>query len=163
MKATAEKPIVNGRFILERYPGKGGWTYLTLPKVSSRKKRHFGWVIVKGSIDDFPISNFKLWPTKNGGMFMPVKAQIRKKILKKEGDSVKVLLFPDEGPAEIPLEFLECLRDEPRAEKAFMDLDEDTQRTMCEQIVSATSDAVRVKRIAETMNKLLKRSSSPVK
>jgi len=28
-----EKPLVNRKYLLEKYPGKGGWTYAAIPEV----------------------------------------------------------------------------------------------------------------------------------
>lgn len=38
----------------------------------------------------------------NGKLFLPVKAEIRKKIKKAEGDKVHVILYPDNEPLEVP-------------------------------------------------------------
>lgn len=45
------KPLVNKKYLLEKYPGKGGWTYAVIPEVLQNKKAPFGWVKVKGTID----------------------------------------------------------------------------------------------------------------
>jgi hypothetical protein len=58
-------------------------------------------------------------PMGNGKLFLPVKASIRKKIKKQEGDWIKVILFPDNDPLPVPSELQECLIDEPKAEKVF--------------------------------------------
>lgn len=64
-----EKPIVNNKYLLEKYPGKGGWTYAAIPEVLQDKHSPFGWVKVKGHIDDFEIKNYKLMPMGNGHLF----------------------------------------------------------------------------------------------
>jgi hypothetical protein len=33
-----EKPLVNKKFLLEKYPGKGGWTFARLPDIRPEKK-----------------------------------------------------------------------------------------------------------------------------
>ena len=46
-----EKPLVNKEYILEKFPGKGGWTFASIPEVLQNKNTPFGWVKVKGTID----------------------------------------------------------------------------------------------------------------
>ncbi|MEY3398621.1 MAG: hypothetical protein RL220_1215, partial [Bacteroidota bacterium] len=78
--------LVDKAYRLEKFPGKGGWTYARIPEILQDKHSPFGWVRVKGSIDDVEFSSYHLMPMGNGQLFLPVKADIRKKIGKKEGD-----------------------------------------------------------------------------
>ncbi|MBI2279434.1 MAG: DUF1905 domain-containing protein [Bacteroidetes bacterium] len=152
-----EKPLVNKRYLLEKYPGKGGWTYTAIPEVLQDKHSPFGWVKVKGRIDNFEIKNYKLMPMGNGKLFLPVKADIRKKIGKKEGDWVHVVLYADNAPIEIPEEFLDCLKEDPIAYKTFLTYTDGQQKEFIDWIYSAKTDDTKVERIAETLNKLVKR------
>ena len=52
------KPLVNREYLLEKFPGKGGWTYALIPEILQDKHSHFGWVIVNGSIDGYEIKKF---------------------------------------------------------------------------------------------------------
>ena len=61
-----KKPLVNNHYLLEKYPGKGGWTYAAIPEIKQNKNAPFGWVKVKGSIDDFELKQYKLMPMGNG-------------------------------------------------------------------------------------------------
>lgn len=147
-----EKPLVNKKFLLEKYPGKGGWTYAAIPEIKQDKKAPFGWVKVKGFIDDYEIKNFRLMPMGNGKLFLSVKAEIRKKIGKKEGDWIKVVLYADDAPQEIPGELIECLKDDPVAHKNFMKYSDGEKKGFIEWIYSAKTDATKVKRIAQMMD-----------
>ena len=149
-----EKPLVNKKYLLEKYPGKGGWTYAAIPEVLQDKHAHFGWVKVKGWIDDFELKNYKLMPMGDGNLFLPVKAEIRRKIGKKEGDWVKVVLFADNGPTEIPDEFLLCLIEDPTAHKTFLNYTDGQQKEIIAWIYSAKTEDTKVKRIADTLNRL---------
>ena len=80
-----EKPLVNNDYLLEKFQEKGGWTYAQIPKVLQNKHSPFGWVRVRGTIDDFEIKNYHLMPLNNGKLFLAVKAGIRKKIKKQAG------------------------------------------------------------------------------
>lgn len=49
----------------------------------------------------------------NGNLFLPVKAEIRKKIKKQAGDYVHVILYKDDSVFEVPQEIIDCLKLEP--------------------------------------------------
>lgn len=149
-----EKPLVSKKYLLEKYPGKGGWTYAAVPEVLQDKHSAFGWIKVKGQIDDFEIKNSKLMPMGNGKLFLPIKAEIRKKIGKKEGDWVKVILFADNAPTEIPEQFLLCLIDDPKAHKTFLSYSDGQQKEFIDWIYAAKSYDTKVERITETLRKL---------
>ena len=152
-----DKPLVNKKFKLEKYPGKGGWTYKTIAGIPPTLRTRGGMVKVKGFIDDHEIKSYNLFPLKNGKYFFPVKAEIRKKIRKEAGDSVKIILYPDADPIEIPGELLECLRDEPKAHTFFFKLTDAQQKQYIDWIYSAKTETTRVDRIANTIDRLCKR------
>ena len=83
------------------------------------------------------------------------EAEIRKKIGKKEGDSVHVTLYSQELPTVVPEDFLLCLQDEPVAYQKFQQLSESEQQNMMDWIYSARRDEQKVERIAQTLDKLL--------
>ena len=151
-----EKPLVNKSFILQKFPGKGGWTYAAVPEIKPNKKNPFGWVRVRGFIDDYEIKQYHLMPMGNGHLFLPVKAGIRKKIKKQEGDHVHVQLFLDESAIEIPDDLLECLRDEPKAHQHFFKLSDSEQKQYIDWIYAAKKEETRVERMATAINRLLK-------
>ena len=151
-----EKTLVNKKYLLEKYPGKGGWTYAVIPEVLHDKKAPFGWVKVKGTIDNYEIKNYRLMPMGNGKLFLPVKADIRKKIGKKEGDYINVILYADNDPIEIPEELLLCLIDDPKAHKIFLSYTEGEQKAFIDWIYSAKAIETKVERIAKILNKLSK-------
>jgi hypothetical protein len=72
-----ERPLVNKTYRLEKFPGKGGWTFARIPEILPDKKAHFGWVKVRGTIDGYEIRKYHLMPMGNGSLFLPVKAEIR--------------------------------------------------------------------------------------
>lgn len=150
------KPLVDKKYILERFPGKGGWTFARIPEITQEKKAHFGWVKVKGTIDGYAISKYHLMPMGNGNLFLPVKAEIRKKINKKEGDKVHVVLYLDNEPLVVPEEMLLCLQDEPLALKFFNSLSESEQKFYIQWIYSAKKEDTKVDRMVKTINRLVK-------
>lgn len=152
-----EKPLVNNDYVLEKFQGKGGWTFARIPEVLQSKTTPFGWVKVKGTIDDYEIKNYRLMPMGDGQLFFPVKAEIRKKIGKKEGDFVRIVLYPDNEPIEIPEELIQCLMDEPVAYSNFLSYTDGEKKAFIEWIYSAKTVETKVERIAKTLAMLEKR------
>ena len=152
-----EKPLVNNSYLLERFQAKGGWTYAKIPEILQDKHSPFGWVRVRGTIDNVEIKNYHLMPLGNGNLFLPVKAEIRKKIGKKEGDYVHVILYPDNLPTEIPEELQLCLLDEPVAYKTFLSYTNGEQKAFVEWIYSAKKEETKIERITKTIFMLQKR------
>lgn len=151
-----ESPIVNNSYLLERFDGKGGWTYAIIPEISLNKSKPFGWVKVRGTIDNYAIDHCHLMPMGKGKLFLPVKAEIRKKIRKKEGDRVHIVLYFDDSPLHIPDELLICLSDEPLAHERFFALTEGRQKEFINWIYSAKTVETKAKRIAELIGKLVR-------
>lgn len=149
-----EKIIADGTYLLEKFPGKGGWTYAALPEVTPDKNAPFGWIRVCGTVDDYEIRNFHLMPMGNGMLFLSVNAAIRKVIKKSAGDTVRVILFRENPAGEVIDEFLECLRDEPRANEFFNTLTENEKNQVTEWISAAKTSDQQVERMAEAINML---------
>lgn len=148
------KALVNKQYLLEKFPGKGGWTFARIPEILQNKQNPFGWVTVKGSIDGYEIRNYKLMPMGNGSLFLPVKAAIRKVIGKKEGDYVTVILFPDNDPVTIPQEMLDCLRDEPLAYKHFLEMTTAQQKHYVDWVYAVKKESTRIDRIATAIQRI---------
>jgi hypothetical protein len=148
------KPLINKKYVLEKFHGKGGWTYARIPEVTKDKKAPFGWRKVKGSIDGYEIKKYHLMPMGKGILFLPVKAEIRKKIKKDEGDYVHVILYPDNDPLEVPEEMLLCLRDEPGALKFFNSLSESERKFYIDWIYKARKAETKIDRLAQAVNRL---------
>jgi hypothetical protein len=156
LKITSNPPLVNNKYLLKKFPGKGGWTYASIPEVLQDKTAPFGWVKVCGTIDDYEFKHFKLMPMGDGTLFFPVRAEIRKKIKKEAGDEVRIILYPDLSAIEIPQELLVCLNDEPRAYERFLTLTEGKQKEIIDWISQAKKEETKVERIASSIEKLLK-------
>ncbi len=147
--------LVNGQYLLQQFPGKGGWTYAAIPEIAQNKNNPFGWVKVKGSIDGYELKHYKLMPMGEGRLFLPVKAAIRKVIKKEAGDFVNIVLALDESPIEIPEEIIECFKNEPqRVYESFLNLTEGQQKTYIDWIYEAKTDETKVERITKMMKEL---------
>lgn len=149
-----EELLVDKDYLLEKFQGKGGWTYAQIPEILQDKHSPFGWVRVRGTIDDFAIKNYHLMPMGNGMLFLPVKADIRKKIKKEAGDYVRVRLFADNLPTEIPEELELCFRDESNVWDTFLSYSNGEQKAFIEWIYSAKTDETKVERINKAIDKI---------
>jgi len=149
--------LIEGIFLLEKMPGKGGWTFVRLPGVSSEYRGKYGTVKVSGTIDSYELVNCGLMPIRNGGLFLPVKAEIRKKIGKKEGDSVQITFYADAESISMatPEDLLLCLEDEPEAYQTYQSYTYAERQAFLDWIGAANQDEVRVQRIAQTIDLLL--------
>lgn len=150
-----EAPKVDGEYLLKKFPGKGGWTFASIPEIKPSKHSPFGWVRVKGSIDDYHLERYKLMPFGNGELFLPLKAEIRKKIRKEAGDTVYVKLWLDEISEGIPDELMECFELEPpQIKENFLNLPEFEQNAHINWIYDAKTADEKVARIVELIKKL---------
>jgi len=157
-----EKPLVDKEYLLEKLPGKYGWTFTVIPEILPDPNAPFSWVKVRGSIDGYEIKNYHLMPSGGempagkGHLFLAVKSEIRKKIKKQAGDYVHIILYPDNELLEVPEEFLLCLQDDAEALQFFNSLNESEQRHYIKWIYSAKTSQTKVDRIAKTIDKLSK-------
>lgn len=150
-----QKPLVDAVYRLEKFSGKGGWTYAEIPEVLQNKNNPFGWVKVRGSIDDVVLKQYKLMPMGNGRLFLPVKAALRKKICKAAGDSVHVILFPDDSELEIPEEIKDCFKNEaPKLYRNFCSFSEGEQKAYLDWIYEAKTEETKANRIVRMMERL---------
>lgn len=153
---SAEMLLVDKSYLLQKFQGKGGWTYAAIPEIPKDKSAWFGLVKVCGSIDGYEITNYHLMPMGNGTMFIPVKAEIRKKIGKQEGDWVNIILYSQELPRVVHEDFLICLQDDPIAYQNFQKINNAEQKEIIDWIYSVKNDDLKVERIAKTLDKLSK-------
>jgi hypothetical protein len=152
----ADLLLVDRSYQLQKFLGKGGWTYAAIPQIQQDKHAWFGLVKVSGSIDGYEISNVHLMPMGNGTLFLTVKAEIRKIIGKQEGDWVHIILYSQDLPRVVHEDFLICLQDDPLAYRNFQHLSALEQKNITDWIYSAKNDDTKVERIAKTLDKLSK-------
>lgn len=149
-------PLVSGIYRLEKFPGKGGWVFAALPELSNNKRAVFGWLTVRGRIDNYALRQYKLMPMGNGQLFLPVKAEIRKKIGKDQGDEVEIILYLDNSKYEVPKEILDCLNMEEKGlAMRFMSWPEGKQKRMVDWIDQAKTAETKTRRILALINDLL--------
>ncbi len=153
---SQQKPLVEKDYLLKKFNGKGGWTFIELPEIKPDRKRYFGWVKVSGFIDDYELQNYPLQSMGNGNLFLPVKAEIRKHIKKQAGDVVRVVLFSDiDTDTNITEELKVCLEEFPEAYAKFNTLSASKQKAYIDWISTAKNDETKVQRIISTIDQIL--------
>lgn len=148
--------MTDKEYLLEKFPGKGGWTFAKIPEILQDKHAPFGWVRVRGTIDGFAISHYHLMPMGNGSLFLPVKAEIRKKIKKQAGDWVHVTLYADTLPTGMPEELEQCFGDEPGIMETFLSYPEQEQQSVITWIYAAKTEDIKIDRITQVMDNIAK-------
>jgi len=150
-----QKPLINDKYQLEKTPGKGGWTYVIIPRIHSKEELSFSKAKFKGFIDAVEIKYCRLMSVGKDRLFLPVKAAIRKQLRKKAGDWVKVVLFLDDTPVEIPAEFLLCLEEDQTAYDFFLRCTGGQQQAFINWIYAAKTETTKINRMAKALNKLV--------
>ena len=151
--------VINAEVTLEKFSGKGGWTYapVTAPESFSGSKGYFSTLPVSGHIDAFELTDTHLMSMGQGRLFLPVKAAIRKELGKQAGDVVRLVLFcPDE---EAPLtvsadDFRECLAEVPGALEAYERLTAAHQQAWVAWVAAASTDEQKVVRAEAACTRL---------
>jgi hypothetical protein len=151
-----ENLLVNQPYLVQKFSGKGGWTFVEIPEIPQDKKKPFGGVRVCGKIEDYELKQYTLLPMGNGNLFLPLKASLRKKINKDVGDTVQVILYSDNTSIIIPEELMSCLSDAPKADAFFQSLSESNQKQYIDWIESATKLETKIERIATMIERLEK-------
>jgi hypothetical protein len=146
--------VLEGDFLLERFPGKGGWTYFRVSVDRFPGGKTFGMVKLNGSIDNYEFEGKHLMPMKKGVLFLPVSKPMRAHIGKEEGDIVHVKLYRESIPSSIPQELIDCLNDDPGKLALFEKLTKEDQQHWIEFIYSADSDEAKAARIVKLLSDL---------
>lgn len=149
------QPLVDQLLTIEKYPGKGGWSYVMIDGIPPDKKSKFGSVRVKGTIDNYEISQYNLMPAGNGRLFLPIKTEIRKKIRKEAGDTIHVILYSDATPVELTEELKECFEFYPEAYETYKKLTDSEKKQYLDWVYEAKQDETKVRRIAKMMDRLM--------
>lgn len=138
--------------LLEKFSGKGGWTFARVPKDTLPKVKFFGMLKVAGSIDEFPFEQKHLMPMGDGTLFLPIAKDIRTKIKKEAGDEIRLRLYAESIPDQIPEELKACLLDVPGKLQQFEQLPESEQKAWIEAIYSAPNEDFKVKQILRLLD-----------
>ncbi|RPE05922.1 DUF1905 domain-containing protein [Chitinophaga lutea] len=152
-----QTPLCNKKYQLQKFPGKGGWTYAHIPEASNGKRKISVFTKVSGTIDDYAITNATLMSMGERRYFIPVNAAIRKQIGKEAGDWVKIVLHIQEAGAPVAAdEFTTCLKDEPAAWEHYKTFSKTEQQAWIRWVNEPAEEKTRVERIADAVTKIAK-------
>ncbi len=149
--------------ILLKFDDKGektGWTYIEIPAdiaqtLKPDNKQSFR---VRGKLDDFAIAGIALIPMGEGNFIMAVNAAMRKGIRKNHGAMVRVQIEEDtEFTVQTPDDLADCFEYEPEAFEFFNSLAKSHRHYFIKWIESAKTQPTREKRMALTVNAMVKR------
>ena len=146
--------LLDTEVMLEKMQMKGGWTYALLPPVIKGGKNNFGWTRVDAIIDDCELKNSSLMPVKGGRLFIAVKAEIRKKIGKEAGDTVRIRLYGKKPVQDNVTEadLHTALADDPAALANFQALPAKEQQAYISWIFSTPDTDSIVERMATAIS-----------
>jgi hypothetical protein len=141
----------------QRNAEKTGWTYIIIPASTANQlkpgfRKSFR---VKGRLDNVKIEKASILPMGGGDFILALNKQLRNKIGKSVGATLKVQIQEDQREPEILPELISCLQDEPEAYKAFMKLPPSHRRYYSKWINDAKTDQTKVKRIGIAVDAML--------
>jgi len=148
--------------VIKKFDNQGektGWTYIEVPAAVAKKmnpvnKKGFR---VKGKLDNYDFSMVALLPMGGCDFIIALNAGMRKAIKKQKGAAVLVKMDLDTNEIMPPDELMDCLQDEPEALNFFNSLTKGHQNYFTNWIKSAKTDPTKAKRIAATVNALVKK------
>lgn len=151
---------------IQKFGSKGektGWTYIQIPADIAQElvpgnKKEFK---VKGKLDAHRITRLSVLPMGDGSFILPLNADLRKAIGKRQGAMLTVQLQADTSEFVFNKDFMECLADDPAARDFFQSLTGSHQRYFSKWIDSAKTEPTRVKRISMAVNALAKKRGYP--
>ena len=149
-----ETPVVDKIYLLEKFPGKGGWTFARIPEIKPDIKAPFGWVKVSGTIDNHNFGILRLMPMGNGELFFSVNSVVRKAIKKQDGDTVHLILYRVADIQTIPDEVFDCLKEDPAALGAFNLWTESQKLEFVRYVYDAKTETQKAERLVELLERL---------
>ena len=149
---------INREALIEKFPGKGGWTYIIISEISPDYRNHFGQVKISGYIDNYLLENIVLMPLGNGQLFLSLNATLRKQLNKAAGDTVQLKLTLAKPTLIQEKDFIEILADEPSALRYYQQLPEQEKQRHISWINETKNQELQIERIAQLINDLYDKS-----
>jgi len=132
---------------------KTGWTYIEI-SASQAKKLKPGVKVsfrVKGMMDQYSFEKIALLPMGNGNFILPLNAQMRKAIGKKQGDKLNINIEADNRQPQLSRDLMTCLKEDPEAMAFFKSLPGSHQLYFSKWIESAKTASTKTKRLVTVM------------
>jgi hypothetical protein len=154
--------MIKFRTTIERFDKQGektGWTYIQI-SAGLAKKINPGVKVgyrVKGKLDQFSFEKMALLPMGEGRFILPLKANIRKAIGKRQGDNLTVEMELDQRQILPSADFMKCLKEDTEAMKFFKSLPGSHQRYFSKWIEDAKTVQTKTKRIVMALTAFSKK------
>jgi hypothetical protein len=132
---------------------KTGWTYIEIPALHAQKLKPGVKVSfrVKGTMDQYSFEKIALLPLGNGNFILPLNAQMRKAIGKKQGDKLNIRIESDNRQPQLSRDLMTCLKEDPEAMAFFKTLPGSHQLYFSKWIDSAKTASTKTKRLVTVM------------
>jgi Domain of unknown function (DUF1905) len=132
---------------------KTGWIYVLIPTdvlqiLKPNNKRTFK---VKGSIDALSVAALSVLPVVEVGFIIPLNAEMRKGLNKKELDEVLINIEEDFDFEKLPEQLVSSLTENKAAYKYFDSLSSDEKLSFSNWVKSAKSALIIEKRLSLVM------------
>jgi Domain of unknown function (DUF1905)/Bacteriocin-protection, YdeI or OmpD-Associated len=140
---------------LIRPEGVGTWTFAKVPKAAATEAGFRARLRVKGTIDGVPFRS-SLMPRGGGEVFVVVNQEIRERIHKRDGQSVRLELEIDSTPplVTVPPVLLRALRADSKAKAIFDGFTASQRLAYVRWVSEAKQEPTRDRRVALTLEKL---------
>ena len=155
--------MIKFKAVIQKYGEQGektGWTFVEIPEKLAQElfpgnKKSFR---IKGKLDELAISAQALIPVGGGVFILPLKAELRKQLGKRKGETIVLNITRDANPDPVPMpeDFAACLEDEPDAAENFTKLPKSHQHYYIRWFNSAKTEQTRVERMAQAIVALSK-------
>src|SRR4051794_31237834 len=142
--------------ILERMPGRLGWTIVRLPFDATKLWGSRGALRVRGEINGFEFRT-SLFPNGRGGHYLLVNKKMQSGGGVRAGEKAEIKLGPDakERPVILPIELERVFRQEKSLRKFYDSFNTSIRRWIADEIANRKSAAARERRAEQVAEQLL--------
>lgn len=153
-RAAPTKDVFRFTAVLERMPGRFGWTFVEFPHDVQELFGKKGTVRVKGTVNGVPMDR-ALMPTKSGCHVIVLGIDLRRQAKVKAGDRAAFEVWRDPHPEviELPEELRETLDFLPAFKADWEGITPGMKRSILVWLNSAKTASTRAKRIAEVLRR----------
>ncbi|MCI4370455.1 MAG: YdeI/OmpD-associated family protein [Thermoplasmata archaeon] len=133
----------------------GAWTFAPVPKSEAIQAGFRARLRVKGTIDGVPFRS-SLIPRRGGELFVVVNSELRERIGKSEGETVRVELELDASPVvvDVPPALRRALDGDAAAKSAFAKFTASQRLAYVRWVSEAKQEATRDRRVAAALQKI---------
>lgn len=143
------------RSAIDRFPGKGGWSYVRVPAKITVAAKCKGFVSIHAVVDGREYDR-SLIPIGDGSHMIVISRAMQRELGKMLGDTLEVTVRLANGPHQpvLPEELAVMLDIEAHLRPKWDALGRGQQRNYCMWIDTAKTDVTRAKRTAEVLRRL---------